>query len=90
MKPTIQHHEYQKILLKDLASLQELCQNPKFFEEYVNKFLDSSVIADNILFDYIKNEKYNELKEGNLVRFITMNAFDGALKLSKTKKKKRG
>ena len=88
MKWSIDTKEYFKVLNGDIDTLKDLCNENKYFEEYINYYLDPSMFSDEELIERIKEDKYDALKKGELVKYITLNAFDGAFKKIKTKKKK--
>ena len=88
MKLHITLADYNKIIRNDLVAFNELCQNPKYFEDFQAKYLDQSTYSDAIVMEAIQEDKMELLREGKVADYIALNAFHGAIKKINTKKRK--
>jgi len=88
-KWNITYAEYKKVLESDLHSLNDMLMEAKNFDELVNEFLDPANVPDDQVLPSISEAAHVALSNGDVVGYIELNAFLGALKKINTAKKKK-
>jgi hypothetical protein len=86
-KFNIVYADYKKVIENDIRALTEMLMNAKAFDKMVVDYLDQSAIPDEHVIDFVAEDKQTALADGDVVGYLELNAFLGALKKIRTAKK---
>jgi N-acetylglutamate synthase-like GNAT family acetyltransferase len=86
-KFNIVYTDYKKVIENDIRALTELLMNAKAYDKMVKRYLDQSEVPSEFVIDYVTDDKQAALEDGNVVGYLELNAFAGALKKIRTAKK---